>query len=95
MLNKDFTHLLDLIRFRQRAPRLKVENLRDAFPSKDVVAAFDSLNKAEPRKQRAEVAEADVRIRGAPQYSKENRFGHAWLFSHVQAPQREFSHPRG
>jgi hypothetical protein len=69
MLNKDFAHLLDLIRFRQRVPRLKVENFRDALPSKDVVAALGSLGKAEPRKERAKIAKANVRVRGTPQDS--------------------------
>ena len=69
MSNKDSTHLLDLIRFRQGVPRLKVENLGDVFSSEDVVAALDSLSKAKPRKESAKIAEADVRIRGAPHYS--------------------------
>jgi hypothetical protein len=69
MLNKDFTYLFHLIRFRQGIPRLEVKNLGDTLPGENMVATFDSLSEAKPRKQSAQLGEADVRIRRAPQHS--------------------------
>jgi hypothetical protein len=68
MLNEDSSYLFDLIRFRHGVPRLEVENLGNTFAGENVVAPIDSLGEAKLRKPSAELAEADVRIGGAPQY---------------------------
>jgi hypothetical protein len=68
MLNEDSSYLFDLIRFRHGVPRLEVENLDNTLAGENVVAPINSLGEAKLRKQRAKIAETDVRIRGTSQY---------------------------
>lgn len=79
MLNQHSAYLLDLVRLRHRTPRLKVENLVNAFSIEDVVATFYPLREAEPPKKRAKVVKPDASIRRAPQHSNQNRLAHAPL----------------
>jgi len=67
ILNQHSPYLLDLIWFRHRAPRLKVENLVNAFSGENMVAAFDPLRETKAAEERAEVVESDAGIRRAPE----------------------------
>ena len=85
-MNQRSANLFDLVRFRHRALRLQVENLVNTCSCEDMVAALDSLREAEPPEKRAEVVESDAGIRGAPQYSHQNRLAHTSLCAQGQIP---------
>jgi hypothetical protein len=54
--------LFDLKRFRQRALRLKVHDLGNAFTRENVMASPDSLSELKPQQQISQVVETDVPI---------------------------------
>ena len=54
--------MFHLVRFRQRVPRLEIENLGNTFVGEDVVTALDSLCEAKPQEKATQIPEADIRV---------------------------------
>ena len=60
---EDVANLLHLIRFGKAASWLKIDDLRDALAMEDVMAAFDTHDKAQVCEHPAEVVEIDIGVR--------------------------------
>ncbi len=71
MLYQNPPHLLDLVRFRERALGLQVEDLEYPCVREDVVATFDSLGKAESQQEFPQFGKTNAAIRSSTQYSEQ------------------------
>ncbi len=76
----DVAHLLDLVGFRFRTLRLKVQDFSDAHPGEDVMAALRPDPEPECLQKVTQIAKADIRV-GCP---SEHLGQDARMSTHVQ-----------
>jgi hypothetical protein len=72
-VNNNFPHLLHLVWFRERATRLKVEDLGNIRPGEDVVTASCAQGEAQAKQESLEISETNIAVRRSMKNSNEDR----------------------